>query len=244
MLPVTLRTRILCTAGLGLLVVWGVALVLSRSMALGAVYPWVSVSLFAAIVTLVIGFSSRHPFQSFGPGNHVTLLRAALLALMGGFILEPAGVGIAAAAVVGGISSILLDGLDGQLARRSGLASDYGARFDMETDAATVLVLSLLVWQHDKAGYWVLAGGLMRYAFVAAGWAWPWVRQPFVPTLRGRLVAIAHLVGLTVALAPFVPMPFSAAAAALTLSALAWSFGLDLLRLWRGQTGYYTDVSS
>ena len=42
------------------------------------------------------------------------------------------------------------------------MTSGYGARFDMETDAAFILVLSILVWQHGKAGAWVLLCGLMR----------------------------------------------------------------------------------
>ena len=62
-----------------------------------------------------------------------------------------------------------LDGVDGWLARRDAQASSFGARFDMETDAAFILILSVLVWQHGKAGAWVLGCGLMRYVFVAAG---------------------------------------------------------------------------
>ena len=49
---------------------------------------------------------------------------------------------------------------------RSNEASSFGARFDMETDALLILVLAALVWQHGKAGPWILAAGLMRYAFV------------------------------------------------------------------------------
>ena len=40
----------------------------------------------------------------------------------------------------------------------------------MEVDAALILILSILVWLHGKAGPWVIACGLMRYTFVAAGW--------------------------------------------------------------------------
>ncbi len=74
--------------------------------------------------------------------------------------------------------------------------SAFGARFDMETDAALILILSVLVWQHDKAGAWVIACGLMRYAFVAAGWVMPWMAGPLRSTLRGKSVAIGQLVGL------------------------------------------------
>jgi phosphatidylglycerophosphate synthase len=127
----------------------------------------------------------------------------------------------------------VLDGLDGWLARRTGMASEFGARFDMETDAALILVLSILVWQHGKAGAWVLLSGLMRYAFVAAGWLLPWLARPLQSTRRGKTVAVGQLVGLSVALAPMVPAPLSDVAAALTLTALAWSFAIDIARLAR-----------
>ena len=39
------------------------------------------------------------------------------------------------------------------------MASAFGARFDMETDALLLLVLAALAWQFDKAGAWVLASG-------------------------------------------------------------------------------------
>jgi phosphatidylglycerophosphate synthase len=113
------------------------------------------------------------------------------------------------------------------------MVSAYGARFDMETDAAFVLVLSILVWQYDKAGVWVLCCGLMRYAFVAAGWILPWLAAPLRATRRGRTVAILQLVGLGVALAPVVPSPASAAVAGVTLAVLAWSFAVDVGWLWR-----------
>ena len=126
-----------------------------------------------------------------------------------------------------------LDGLDGWLARSTRMASAYGARFDMETDAAFILVLSALVWQHEKAGAWVLCCGLMRYAFVAAGWMLPWLAAPLRATRRGRVVAIGQLLGLGVALAPIVPRPASAAVAGVTLAVLAWSFAIDIAWLWR-----------
>jgi hypothetical protein len=74
----------------------------------------------------------------------------------------------------------------------------------------------------------------MRYAFAAAGWMLPWLAAPLRPTRRGRAVAAGQLLGLGVALTPAVPPGASAAIAAMTLAALAWSFAVDVMRLWRG----------
>ena len=93
---------------------------------------------------------------------------------------SPARPFVWAGAAAGGASSAG-DAADGALARRQGLASAFGARFDMETDAAFTLVLSALVWQAGQAGAWVLASGLMRYAFVGAAIALPWLAGPLPP---------------------------------------------------------------
>src|SRR5690606_3585372 len=104
-----------------------------------------------------------------------------------------------------------------------------------ETDTFFMFVLSILAWQHGRAGAWVLLCGLMRYAFVAAGWMLPWLSRPLKPTTRGRTVAVLQSAGLAIVLMPAVPPRAAVAVAAATLAALTWSFALDVLRLWRGR---------
>ena len=53
----------------------------------------------------------------------------------------------------------------------------------MEVDAFLLLVLSAYVGQ--DLGWWVLVIGLLRYAFVAAGWALPWMRATLPPDGTG-----------------------------------------------------------
>ena len=84
---------------------------------------------------------------------------------------------VAWTAVVVSTIAALLDVADGWVARRTGTSTAFGARFDMEVDALLVMVLSVLAWRWDKAGSWVLLSGLLRYAFVAAGWLLPWLQK-------------------------------------------------------------------
>jgi phosphatidylglycerophosphate synthase len=198
-----------------------------------ALYPWKAVALLAAVVALAGRALRAHPFPVLGPANQVTLARAMLVALAVALTGEPRDPRLAALAIVVAATVAVLDGVDGYFARRSGMASDFGARFDVETDALMVLGLSALVWQYEKAGAWVLISGLLRYAFVAAGWVLPWVAGPLTPSLRGKTVAVAQTVGLSVALAPFVPVGLSVPVAAATVAALTWSFAVDVGRLWR-----------
>jgi phosphatidylglycerophosphate synthase len=228
----------LIASGFGVAGVAGAALVIAPWPQATAGYPWIAAAAFAAMMALVLStVATHHPFAQFGAANYVTMIRAALVALAAALLVEPP-TAVIAWGVVGATACLaVLDGLDGWLARRTGLASVFGARFDVEVDALLILVLSLFMWQHDKAGVWVLACGLMRYVFVAAGWVMPWLAGPLSPTRRGRSVAVGQFGGLGLALAPVVPTPASAVIAAITLATLVWSFAVDVRRLWRREGG-------
>jgi len=229
-----LRTRALLASGFGAAAVAAMSLVVGPWLLAPPGFPWTAVAIFAGMMTVVvITIPPHHPFPRFGPANQVTMVRAALVALAGALVAEPPTPAIAWWVVGATACLAALDGLDGWLARRTGQASAFGARFDVEVDALLILVLSLFVWRHDKAGAWVLAAGLMRYLFVAAGWIMPWLAGPLPPTLRGKSVAVAQFAGLGLALVPVVPTRASTIIAAVTLAALVWSFGIDVRRLSR-----------
>ena len=180
---------------------------------------------------LVLWLAARHLHTPvFGAANTVTLARAALtvmlLALLDVRGVEWWLVGLATLAAA-------LDGVDGALARRRGEASAFGARFDMEVDALLILVLAALVWQHGKAGVWILLAGLLRYLFVAASFLKPWLRGALPPSRRRQTVCVVQIVSLIGALVPLVTQPTSAALALAGLIVLIWSFAVDVAYLAR-----------
>ncbi len=205
-------------------------------------YPVRALIFFAIAVLLMMAGLKAHRPQGhhphalrFGFANAVTLCRVAVIALLaagagealaGSRTLAWGAVGLATAAA-------LLDAIDGPLARRSGLASAFGARFDMETDALLVLVLCLLLVHFGKVGNWILAAGLLRYAFVAAGWIWRWLAEPLAPSGRRKAVCVFQIVTLIVALGPIVDRPASGWIAATGLAALTISFAIDAVWLAR-----------
>ena len=125
----------------------------------------------------------------------------------------------------------VMDALDGWLARRTRMASPFGARFDMETDALFILVLSLWAWHLEKSGAWVIVGGLMRYAFLLAGVLVPALREPLPPSFRRKAIAALQMVALLVVICPLVTVPLSAPIAGAALIALLVSFTSDTLWL-------------
>jgi phosphatidylglycerophosphate synthase len=233
---VSLRTRVALTGLVGFLAVTTAVPVVRSWLQLDPTYPAKATALFA-VSMIIVGWGVRdhHPFARFGPANLVTTVRVALVALVAGLIGETTAPALATAAIAATAIVTTLDGLDGWLARRTRMASDFGARYDLETDAALVMVLSVLVWRYGKAGPWVLMCGLMRYGFVALGRLFPWMTRRLRPSLRAKIICVFQMAGLGIALAPAVPAPVGGTVAAVTLAALVSSFAIDVAWLWRNR---------
>ncbi len=212
----------------------GAALAVTRFAALDPAWPG-RVALFTAagggLVLLLAAW--RLAAATFGAANHVTLVRGALtmslLALLGGAV----GPAVAWVAIVAAVVALVLDGVDGALARRRGEATAFGARFDMETDALLIVALAALAWQLGKAGAWILLAGALRYLFVLAGRAWPALAAPLPPSRRRQTVCVVQITALIVCLAPFVPSPVSAALGLASVVVLIASFATDVAWLVR-----------
>jgi phosphatidylglycerophosphate synthase len=229
-----LRTSFVATNTVALVALFVTASACRASLTLSAVYPWKASAVLAAILLPALGLvGTHHPFTRYGPANQTTTLRALLVALVAGLVGERGDPSVAASAAALTLTVALLDGVDGWLARRSRMASDFGARFDMEVDALLVMTLSILAWQYGKAGPWVLASGLLRYGFLAAGWLRPWLARPLMPSRRRQAICIVQISGLNLAIVPAIPAPAGALLAAVALAALIYSFTIDVAWLWR-----------
>lgn len=170
--------------------------------------------------------------RSFGPANRVTLGRAILVGGVTALVADsfqdtpPVSLFVGLTAV-----ALVLDGVDGKVARRTGTSTALGARFDMEVDAFLILVLSVYVSM--AMGPWVLLIGVMRYVFVAAARVWPWLNAALPPSTARKAVAALQGVLLLVAAADLLPHLVNVGVVALALGLLLWSFGRDVLWLWR-----------
>jgi phosphatidylglycerophosphate synthase len=171
-----------------------------------------------------------------GYANLVTGGRLILVASLASLVNQPVVPEVAWTVVVVSTIAALLDIADGWIARRTGTATAFGARFDMEVDALLIMVLAALAWAWGKAGAWVLLSGLLRYGFVVGGWLLPWLRNPLPPSLRRKTICVVQIVALIVVLGPIVPRPLSTLVAALGLLLLGYSFAVDTRWLWRDST--------
>lgn len=188
---------------------------------------------YIAIVTALLWAwpAARH---GLGWANRVTLLRATLIAVVAGLVVYPDFMqrhaeGVAAMSLL----SLVLDGIDGWVARRTGSATAFGARFDMELDAFFVVVLCTALVVLEKVGSWVLLLGSARYLFIAAGVYWPWLHRSLPLSYFRKTVCVWQIATLLVCLLPLVSVAWATVFSLIAAALLAISFGRDVIWLWR-----------
>jgi phosphatidylglycerophosphate synthase len=219
---------------IGLVGQFVVLAVLATSVGLGSA-GWLVGTFFAVIVCVTLSRAMhRSGTHMLGAANRVTLFRATLvggvLALVADSLRGHAQVvAIVAFAAV----ALVLDGVDGKVARRTGTSTALGARFDMEIDA--ILVMGLSVFVAESLGWWVLAIGALRYVFVAAQHVLPWLQGPLPHRYVRKVVAATQGVVLVVAASGVLPQVLAIVAVGLALGTLCWSFGRDSHWLWRAR---------
>jgi phosphatidylglycerophosphate synthase len=200
-------------------------------LGLPASYLAVGLAVYGALAGIILrGAPPGLPGPGLGLANRVTLARAALSVPVLALSLHPSELGVGGAWWVIVLSTVVMvmDGFDGRIARRTGSQSSFGARFDMELDAALIMALALLVWRDGRVGGWVLLIGAMRYAFVIAGMLEPALTRELPPSLRRKVVCVVQGVVLLVALGPVIPAWLAVAATAAGLTALIYSFAVDV----------------
>jgi phosphatidylglycerophosphate synthase len=171
-----------------------------------------------------------------GPADWVTLTRAALTVGVAALVADSFTDSVPVALLVSLASlALILDAVDGRIARRTYTTSALGDHMDGEVDAFLILVLSVYVAR--SAGAWVLAIGAARYAFLAAGYALPWLRAQLPPRYWRKFVCATQGVVLTVAAAGVLPSALTDVVLGVALVLLAESFGRDVWWSWSHRDG-------
>jgi phosphatidylglycerophosphate synthase len=183
-----------------------------------------------AVVATAVGRAFGHG-GFLGPADLVTLTRAMIACAVASLVAASwHGSPVSGALVALAVAALVLDAVDGRVARAT-RPTDFGGRFDGEADAFLLLVLSV----HVALAYggWVLAIGLARYAFWAAGAAWPWMRHTLPRRDWRKVVTAVQGVVLVVAAADLAPTAATRVALLAALAMLAESFGRDVWWLVR-----------
>jgi phosphatidylglycerophosphate synthase len=197
-------------------------------------FGWV-VGIACGVITNVLLARGLSHFgaERLGPADKVTLIRATLAGGVAALTADSYGRRLAPVTTLVALTAValVLDAVDGWVARRTESESTLGGLFDGEVDAFLILVLSVFVAR--SAGPWVLATGVARYAFLVAGSLLPWMRRTLPPRYWRKVVAATASVALTFAVPDVLPRFLTNAVLAVSLGLLAESFGRDVGWLWR-----------
>jgi phosphatidylglycerophosphate synthase len=175
---------------------------------------------------LLVRALRRHAAPRVGIANGVTWARCALVGAVVALVSGGSdGVGTVELVVLATVA-LLLDGVDGRVARATRTVSALGSRFDMEVDAALVLALSLAA--APRVGPWVLLVGAARYLLLLATLLVPRLGAPTPPKLWRKVVAVVQGVVLTVVCAGVLGPLIGEGIAVAAALALAWSFGTQI----------------
>ncbi len=153
---------------------------------------WLVASIwFARYIFLIPSFLGKLSWV-VGYANTITVIRLAIL--VGLLLASPT---LSNSVLFSGfLLVVVLDGVDGWLARRYDQSSVVGEVMDMEVDAFMVLALSWLHFEAGNAEWWILIPGGMRYyveiflhRFLAGG-------EELVPKKLRASVAVMFFISL------------------------------------------------
>ena len=193
-----------------------------------------AVGLFAYL--LFAGTTARwmlvsYEHQVLGGCNVTTLMRLVIVGVI--FIAMLSGTSPSWATLVLAAFALSLDGVDGWLARRQGLSSCFGAKFDVEVDAAFALVLAIYAATSGATGGAVILLGLPHYLFWIARLRLPWLNGDLFPSLARKAVCVFQIAVLIATQVPFFTKGWLDLLIGTAAIALILSFGRDIRWLWR-----------
>jgi len=183
-----------------------------------------------SVDTTRIGGNPWH--RLFGLANTLTLLRGGLYAVVAGFLVVPPDTEFVWVPALCYGAGVVLDKLDGTVARTVGTQTTLGTRLDMAFDTFGFVVAPLLAVVWGQLPVWYLSLSALRYVFLA-GVYWRRFRGRRVydtpDSDLGKYLAGVQMTFLTMALAPAVPTELVWTVAPVVLTPSLVVFGRDYL---------------
>ena len=140
---------------LGLLATAALLGVVAATAGLGIAGWIVGLATGSAATALLATARMRSDQPAIHPADWVTLTRMILIAGVAGLVADSFSRSVSITALVTlSTVALVLDAVDGQVARRTGTATPLGGRLDGEVDAFLILLLSILCRRPTAAGCW------------------------------------------------------------------------------------------
>lgn len=168
----------------------------------------------------------------FGLANSLTLIRSGLYSVVAGFAIVAPTPRVAWLPALCYGSGVVLDGLDGTVARTIGQETPLGERFDLTVDTAGLVAAPVVAVLWGLLPWWYLAVSAARYVFIGLI-RWRRYRGCRVfETPDGevsRYIAGVQMLFVTAALLPAVPATLTKTLAPIIIAPTILVFGRDIL---------------
>ncbi len=187
----------------------------------------------AASLLCVDAIQKTYPHARLGLANLATMVRMGCVGVLAVAALE--GITPTLGLLALAIASLCLDGVDGWFARRQSLVSDFGARFDVEVDAAFALTLAVLAASSGVTGPYVILLGVPHYLFWIARSVLPWLNASLPPLFSRKAICVLQIGTLIALLVSQLAGVLRDGVVVIAVLSLIWSFGRDIIWLHRNR---------
>ncbi len=153
------------------------------------------VSILIYAIAVILWPRRLQPFVQLTP-SLVTLARLLLIGMV--FLLLPSIPSLLLAILL--VAGLLLDGVDGALARRFNVCSAEGALLDVESDAAFVCLLALALYHFRDFSALLVAVAALRYVYVLGISRLKNAEQPEPRRRYASVIAVLTIVSMVAAL--------------------------------------------
>jgi len=122
----------------------------------------IAAGLFSFIIYWLLNVQHLKKLKPFaGYANLITLFRLLIVIFIGFFHNQLTHNFIFSLALF----SVILDGVDGYIARKFNQTTTFGEIFDKETDAFYVLIITSILYMQGLFGFWLIIIGYFRYFY-------------------------------------------------------------------------------
>jgi phosphatidylglycerophosphate synthase len=123
---------------------------------------------------------------------------------------------------------VLLDGVDGYLARKFNHESNFGAQFDMETDSFFVAAISFTLYKLNLTEIWIIIPGFMRYIYLVLVFVLGLSKKEEILSKWSKHIAVLFFLSL---ISPFLlPVYLSTGLLIISSICIFYSFGFAFLK--------------
>ena len=235
----------------GLLFLYAGYVLLQRVWITDHIIRWIFagiLTLFIIIWRILIAFLNEPQIlpDAYFPGlaNYLTIFRGLLICELAGFIfLTPPEIRIGWIPGSLYIAVLMMDCLDGYVARLRSETSIFGEFLDRDFDALGALISVMLAAHYAKVPDWYVIVGVAYYVFTFGGWLRRKIGRPLYPLPASRYrryISVLQSVFIAAAILPLPVFPEVKLLAILLMVLVLASF----LRDWWFITGYHRPISS